>query len=106
MYVDFHCCDCDNDTCLLCPLGSYVPQDSGQGCTRKMDEDLYAEYSHLKDEVLPFIPLGQYKCNFEEFDRVNNFIFNRCKIGTVLDIQGKAIGTKKKQIDTYNSNLL
>lgn len=106
MYVDFHCCDCDNDTCFLCPLGRYVPQDSRQGCTRKMDEDLYAQYEHLSQEVLPFMSLGQYKGDYKEFDEVNNFVFTRCPIGTVLDDKGKAIGVKKKQIDKYNSNLL
>lgn len=50
--------------------------------------------------------LGQYKGDYKEFDEVNNFVFTRCPIGTVLDDKGKAIGVKKKQIDKYNSNLL
>lgn len=104
--VSLHCHECDNDSCPLCRIGEYVPEESGQGCTRKLDDDTYAEYEHINNEILPFLSLGMYKNETERVDEFLKYVYKRCPIGTVLDEKGKAIGTKKKIIDKYNSEMI
>ena len=69
--VSLHCHECDNDSCPLCRIGEYVPEESRQGCTRKLNDDTYAEYEHINNEILPFLSLGMYK---NEIERVDEFL--------------------------------
>lgn len=91
---------------ILCRIGEYVPEESRQGCTRKLDDDTYAEYEHINNEILPFLSLGMYKNETERVDEFLKYVYKRCPIGTVLDEKGKAIGTKKKIIDKCNSEMI
>lgn len=104
--ISLHCHECDNDSCLLCCIGEYVPEESRRGCTRKLDDDTYAEYEHINNEILPFLSLGMYKNEIERVDEFLKYVYKRCPIGTVLDEKGKAIGTKKKIIDKCNSEMI
>ena len=85
--VSLHCHECDNDSCPLCRIGEYVPEESRQGCTRKLDD-------------------GMYKNEIERVDEFLKYVYKRCPIGTVLDEKGKAVGTKKKIIDKCNSEMI
>ena len=40
--------------CEICPLGSYLPEGSLKGCTRKVTEEGAARLMHLREEVIPF----------------------------------------------------
>lgn len=71
-----------------------------------MDDDTYAEYEHINNEILPFLSLGMYKNETERVDEFLKYVYKRCPIGTVLDEKGKAIVAKKKIIDKCNSEMI
>lgn len=104
MYLNLTCYDCDNTDCELCPLLSWIDNESLEGCTREVDEDLYIKYEHEKNEILPFVSLGQ-PIDFKKIDNIQNEIYHK-KIGTMLDKKGKAITQKRKIIDKMNSNFI
>ena len=51
--IKLQCGTCENSTC--CYSKKYIPYDSLEGCTRKVDEDLEIEYYHMINEVAPFM---------------------------------------------------
>lgn len=104
MYLNLNCYKCDNVDCELCPLFSWIEDESLQGCTREVDEDLYAYYEHEINENLPFASLGQ-QIDFNKIDNLQNEIYHH-KIGTLLDKKGKAVSQKRKIIDKLNLNFV
>lgn len=105
MYVNLYCNHCDNIDCELRKLGSANPIEWLIGCTRDLSEDDYIEFEHIYHEIIPFIGMGQYKDEYVNIDAFNKKLFNS-KIGTLLDVNGKADNRKRKVIDKLNSNMI
>lgn len=80
--------------CKIHPIGQWFNTDAELlGCTRGVDEDLAAQYEHIKDEVVPFLHIidkEERKQNiFNELEQVENKIY-AAPLGVVLDEKGKA----------------
>ena len=100
MFLKLRCYDCDNVECQLCPLHSWIDEESLEGCTREVSENFYARYEHEIQEVLPFQSLGQ-TVDYSIIDNIQAQLYSK-RIGTMLDEKGKATGRKKKIIDKLN----
>lgn len=63
MCVKLQCGECEN---IDCPIARrYIPEDSQEGCVRKIEDDLYVEYIHYLEEVAPFMysnTTKEYQC--------------------------------------------
>lgn len=90
MYITLRCATCDN---IDCKLGRYfIPENSKEGCTRKVSEQQAALFQHYQEEVLPFI--GMYKNHTAAQEKLNEIykfllIIYECPIGKLLDYKGK-----------------
>lgn len=90
MFVKLQCRTCDN---IDCQLGrKVIPEDSLEGCTREVSEDLAAQYYHATEEVLPFVLLGKNPDSswkkLEEITRIQEQVYQQ-KIGSLLDSKAK-----------------
>jgi len=92
VYITLRCAKCDNPDCRL---GRYViPEDSLEGCTRKVTDEQAAQLQHYTEEVLPFV--NMYK-NFsaaqEKLEEIYQFLLTiySCPVGKLLDAKGKVI---------------
>ena len=54
-FIKLSCDDCENLSCSLCPIGTYIPQDSQQGCTKEVCENDYIQYENFLHERIPFM---------------------------------------------------
>ena len=93
-FVTLRCKDCENDKCTLCPQGTWISEDSLQGCTRKVTEEEKVKFIHYQEEVVPFLHLSKNK-NSERsiYKEVISFlqeIYSK-PIGTKIGKRGKAI---------------
>lgn len=93
-FVTLRCKDCENDECSLCLQGTWISEDSLQGCTRKVTEEEKVKFTHYQEEVVPFLHLNKNK-NSERsiYKEVISFlqdIYSK-PIGTKLSKRGKAI---------------
>lgn len=91
--VRLYCNKCGNMFCQIHPIGKWFNVDAELlGCTRRVDENLAAQYDHIKDEVLPFLHMNK---NIEHNDEIYNeleSIENKiyaAPLGVVLDEKGK-----------------
>lgn len=80
--------------CGVHPIGRWINIDAELlGCTRGVDEDLAAQYDHMKDEVLPFLHMNkniEYNNEiYDELESIENKIY-AAPLGVVLDEKGKA----------------
>lgn len=90
MFIKLQCRTCDN---IDCQLGrKVIPEDSLEGCTREVSEDLAAQYYHATEEVLPFVLLGKNPDSswekLEEITRIQEQVYQQ-KIGSLLDSKAK-----------------
>lgn len=51
-FITLRCIDCENPTCDI--SRKYVFQNSKEGCTREVSEEVAARYYHYMEEVVPF----------------------------------------------------
>lgn len=88
MYISLKCRDCDNTDCDI--ARQYIPDDSQEGCTRRVDDLTSNMYHHLVDEVLPFAALRNYP--MRELNEGQELLYKiySCPIGRKLDVRGKA----------------
>lgn len=94
-YVTLRCGQCENPSCALCPLETYIPIESKRGCTRRMSEIDAAKYKHYIEEVLPFLHKAKNKEAMSRiYSEIVDFLFHvySLPLGTKLDKYGKAIG--------------
>lgn len=87
------CATCDNISCDK--AHKYTPIDSLVGCTRWVPEEIFDQYLHYMDEVLPFWHL--YKSSYvnDSYNEIYSFlenIYNNYPIVKQLDKKGKVIG--------------
>lgn len=80
--------------CSVHPIGRWINTDAELlGCTRGVDEDLAAQYEHIKNEVVPFLHMTdsteQKDKIYNELETVENQIY-AAPLGVVLDEKGKA----------------
>lgn len=80
--------------CGVHPIGRWINIDAELlGCTRGVDEDLAAQYDHMKDEVLPFLYMNKNTEHnneiYDELESIENKIY-AAPLGVVLDEKGKA----------------
>ena len=80
--------------CGVHPIGRWINTDAELlGCTRGVDEDLAAQYDHMKDEVLPFLHMNKNTEHnneiYDELESIENKIY-AAPLGVVLDETGKA----------------
>lgn len=71
--------------CEICPLGSYLPEGSLKGCTRKVTEKDAARLTHLREEVIPF---GATKDEFKEAELEERKTFES-ELGQKIGHNGK-----------------
>lgn len=50
--LNFLCANCDNPNCQLGRL--FIPEDSLEGCSRRVSEEEFSRYVHYMTEVIPF----------------------------------------------------
>lgn len=79
--------------CKIHPIGRWVNTDAELlGCTRGVNEDLAAQYGHMKYEVLPFLHMNkniEYNNEiYNELESIENKIY-AAPLGVVLDEKGK-----------------
>ncbi len=53
MFITLKCSECGNTDCAY--AHEYIPEDSLEGCTRKVSEELAEKFIHDTQEVLPFL---------------------------------------------------
>lgn len=87
------CATCDNPDCKIAP--KYIPADSLIGCTRWVPEEIYEQYVHYMEEIIPFWHL--YKLDFvnKSYFEIYNFlqdIYKKYPIVGKVDKKGKVIG--------------
>ena len=88
--VKLRCRDCSSFSCKICPIGTYVPEDYLCGCSRKLSDEEYAEYIHIKEELAPFLKKSQYKKYFEQCDYLDELLLSK-PIAHILDRKGKVV---------------
>ena len=86
------CATCDNPECEIGP--KYIPADSLIGCTRWVPEDMYEQYVHYMEEVVPFWHLYDLKFIDKSYFEIYNFLqkIYQYPIEKRLDKKGKVIG--------------
>lgn len=57
--IRLYCNTCENSNCTI--GRAYIPEDSNEGCTRRVPEVLLDSYTHLIDEVSPFMYMDTKK---------------------------------------------
>lgn len=83
MYITLRCKHCDNTDCPI--ARAYIPEDSLEGCTRRVSEEDSEKFQYYIEEV---IPLSHSFSRLEEarvfLDRMYHMPFGR-----KLDAKGK-----------------
>lgn len=88
--ITLRCKDCENFNCSLYPVGIYIPEDSLQGCTRKLSDLDFDKYIHYTEEVLPFLFINN---NIDKFKEAYNFLQHIYKlpVGQKIGKNGKTL---------------
>lgn len=93
MFVTLRCAECDNTECSA--ARAYVPQDSLEGCTRKLSDQESEEFYHLTEEVRPFLHLRPVsdatRQQFTAIDRLLDRVY-LAPIGRKLGTDGRVKG--------------
>ena len=87
------CATCDNPDCEVGPR--CVSADSLVGCTRWVPENIYEQYVHYMEEVLPFWHLYNLDYVNKSYFEIYNFlqdIYKNYPIVGKVDKKGKVIG--------------
>lgn len=90
MFITLQCGNCDNINCHLCR--KYIPEDSKEGCTRKVSEEQGDMFYHYMNEVIPFIAMYKnYDLAQNKLEEIYQFLLKiyDCPIGQLLDDKGK-----------------
>ena len=90
VFVSLQCRDCELDICVFCPNGSYIY--GKEGCTRKVDEDIAAEFHYYTEEVIPFWRTYTPQQAKQSYKDYISFLFEKiysAPIGQKLDRRGK-----------------
>lgn len=85
------CRECENQECIYCPLGSYIPEFSKRGCLKKVSEEDSLKMYHYLYEVVPLMQTGASK---EKYEEILNFLNERiytAKTVNLLDAKGKRV---------------
>ena len=90
VYLTLQCRDCEIDRCIYCPKGTYLK--GKEGCTRKVSEDIAAQFNHYNQEVRPFWKQYSLKQVKKSYKEILDFLFKEiyaAPIGQKLDKYGK-----------------
>lgn len=94
MYITLRCNECENTDCNLYPCGKWLAADGLYGCTREIDDDDYAQYLHLLEDVAPFMYMKtskEYKNKaYNDIIGFMNYLYS-CPVGQKLGKSGKAV---------------
>lgn len=92
-YLTLRCGECENYDCKICPQGTYVPEDSLRGCTRKVREDDVAKFEHYMVEVLPFMKTYSKEAASRTYKEIIDFLFYiySCPLGQKLGKSGRVL---------------
>lgn len=89
-YITLRCLYCENSNCSI--ARKYIPQDSKEGCTRKVTEDISDTYEHYIKEVIPFMYIKTSK-EYQKrmYKEITDFFISiyKCPIGNKLSSNGK-----------------
>lgn len=90
--VTLRCIECENSMCGL--ARKYVPVDSLEGCTRKLNEETAAKYHHYINEVWPMMNPAIYSLDYigEKYAEIIEFLNSEIytsPIGQKLNKNGK-----------------
>lgn len=93
-----YCNRCCNRECDICPVGTWIPSWSRQGCVRKVDDDLLARIHHIERETLPFLRRSRsydevYRLTVE-LESLYDDVF-KCDVVHLLDSSGKVDESRK-----------
>lgn len=77
--------------CKECPLGTYIPEGSMRGCTRKVQEECKARFEHMHDEVMPFLNQLTYDDKIAALQEAEDLELEACgsALGRYVDSKGK-----------------
>lgn len=91
MYITLRCRLCGH---VACPYArKYIPEDSEEGCTRQVGEELAERFIHDTQEVLPFLPLRpRTQVTDSAFARIESDFeqIYQAPLGRLVDSKGKA----------------
>lgn len=93
--VKLKCNDCPSFSCGICPIGKWVDNESLRGCSRKLTEDEYIEYLHIKEEVIPFVKSRQNFKVFDSVDRIDKLLLSKPLVHE-FDDRGKVVETRRR----------
>lgn len=89
--VRLYCNKCGNMLCKIHPIGKWFDVDAELlGCTRRVDENLAAQYEHMTEEVIPFLHMNKSNSQdrLSELEDIENQIYTS-PLGVVYDEKGK-----------------
>ena len=92
-FIKLTCGDCENTDCSLCPIGTYVPADSQQGCTKEVLENDYIQYENYLHERLPFLRISSESESRALYNDYINFLdkIYRCPTKNRIGKSGKVL---------------
>lgn len=97
MFVTLKCYICGNMDCSY--AREYIPEDSLEGCTRQVSEELAEKFIHDTQEVLPFLRMRRRTestdRSFAAIEKNFESIYSS-PLGRLIDSKGK-VNTRKEQ---------
>ncbi len=101
MFVTLRCSICGN---MDCPYArKYIPEDSLEGCTRQVSEELAEKFIHDTQEVLPFLRTRRRTestdKSFAAIEKNFESIYSSA-LGRLIDSKGKVDIRKEQQSQT------
>lgn len=98
MFITLRCTKCGNMDCAY--ARKYIPEDSREGCTREVSEEMAEKFIHDTQELLPFL---RTRHRTESTDRSFLLIekdfesIYSAPLGRLIDPKGKAIAKKAQR---------
>ena len=90
VFIKLNCHDCDKIDCGIAK--KLVPFESKEGCTRKVSEEVAAQFQHYMEEIIPFWPEYDQQYVQQSYQEIINFLEKEiysAPIGQRLDPEGK-----------------
>lgn len=90
VYLTLNCKDCDFIECGIKLKNTIIR--GKEGCTKKVSEEVAAQFYHYMEEVIPFWKLQTEKYTRESYKEIMNFLYTKiyvAPIGQRLDPAGK-----------------
>lgn len=90
VYLTLNCEDCDFIECGIKLRNTIIR--GKEGCTKKVSEEIAAQFYHYMEEVIPFWKLQTEKYTRESYKEIIDFLYTKiyaAPIGQRLDPDGK-----------------